>query len=443
MAGRTLSSSSNALKAVEGAIMDITYGDDEFLKYLKAKTGDVRKIGGNGKKSDPYYYSRTVRTHVGDNSGAIEDGGTFNAYDPGTADLIKFPVVNMASTLSMSSMSREVGALVGSPGIDMESDEMDGMLADFALKMKQSVLGQAKGWVTTVKTGGSSTTIYVYDPDLMPIGTRWNLYGVSGDTWTKNTSVGVSGLLTVTDCNIKTGEITLSSNSSAITAGDYLVPYGQYGIRMNGLGDILNNNTNITVNDYVVRRALTSLGGLSRATYPGLKSRISVPADGAPYEITTAALFGFIAEMATAMGKKSGATTGFCHPFTLISIWNVIEKIKTARLGDSVKFGAGGEATIQFPLLKGQGTISGVIGYKKYCLDWFDFSDPEETAMRTVVEPHFIDHGGRDGIWKYEGKPGGVHQYSAVFDGIVGWPFNPRMCGEMAGLQLPTEYQIA
>lgn len=422
--------------------MDITYGDDEFLKYLKALAGEVGKISGGGK-SQPYYYSRTVRTKVGDNAGALADGGSFGTYDAGASDLIKFPCVDLVSMAYLSNMAKEVGSLVG-PNVDSESEEVESLLADFALKLKGNALGQAKGWYTTVKSGSSSTSIVVYDPDLFAIGTRWNIYAVSSDTWTKNTSVGATGVLTVADRNIITGEITWSANSSAITAGEYLVPNGQYGIRMNGLGDILNNNATITVNtNYVVRRALTSLGGLSRATYPGLKSTIVQLGGGTVTDLTEAKLFGFIAAMAADLGRKSGATTMFCHPFTLVSIWNLIAKIRAAKVSDAIKLGAGGEATIEFPLLKSQGKISGVLGWKKYCLSCFDFSNKKESAMRTVVPGHFLDFGGENGIWKYMGGESAPHAHAAFYDTILSWPFNPRMCAELTDIQLPTEYQIA
>jgi hypothetical protein len=437
----TLSSRSNALKAIEGDVMDITYGDDEFLKYLKAQAGEVGKISGGGK-GQPYYYSRTVRTKVGDNAGVIADGGSFGTHDAGAADLIKFPCVDMASMIYLSNQAREVGALVG-PNVTSESEEMESLLADFALKMKGNALGQAKGWYTTVKTGGSSTSTIVYDPDLFAIGTRWNLYGVSSDTWTKDTGVGASGVLTVADRNIITGEITWSANSGAITAGYYLVPNGQYGLRMNGLGDILNNNSTITVNtNYIVRRALTSLGGLSRATYPGLKSTIVRLGNGTATDITEANLFGFIAALAANLGNKTGATTMFCHPFTLVSIWNLISKIRTAKVSDAIKLGAAGEASIEFPLLKGVGKITGVLGWKKYCLSCFDFSNKKESAMRTVVPGHFIDQG-ENGVWKYMGGENAAHAWAAFYDTIISWPFNPRMCGELTDIQLPSEYQIA
>lgn len=439
----TLSSRSNALKAIEGDVMDITYGDDEFLKHLKALTGDLGRISG-GKKGQPYYYARPVRTKVGDNAGAIADGGSFGVYDAGAADLIQYPCVNLASMAYLSNMAREVGALKGSDGMDSETDEVEDMLIDFALKAKGNALGQAKGWYTTVKTGSSTTSIFVYDPDLFAVGTRWNLYGVSSDTWTKDTGVGVSGLLTVADRNIITGEITWTTNSGAITAGYYLVPAGQYGLRMNGAGDILNNNATITVNtNYIVRRALTTIGGLSRATYPGLKSTIVQLGNGTATDITEAKLFGWIAAMAADMGKKTGATTMFCHPFTLVSIWNLISKIRTAKVSDAIKLGAGGEATIEFPLMKGKATISGVLGLKKYCIDAYDFTNKKESAMRTVVPGHFLDFGGENGIWKYMGGESAAHAWAAFYDTIVSWPMNPRMCSELTDIQLPTEYQIA
>jgi hypothetical protein len=283
----------------------------------------------------------------------------------------------------------------------------------------------------------------VYDPDLFAVGTRWNLYAVSGDTWTKNTDVGASGVLTVADRNIITGVITWSANSAAISADEYLVPYGQYGIRMNGLGDILNDNSTVTVNDnYVVRRALTTLGGLSRADYPGLKSTIVQMGSGTATDITEVELFGFITSMAADLGKKTGATAMFCHPYTLISIWNLISKIRAAKVNDAIKLGAGGEAKIEFPLMKGEATISGVLGWKKYCLDAFDFSNKKETAMRTVTKPHFIDQGGPNGIWKYMGQESGPHAWAAFYDTIIAWPFNPRMCGELTDIQLPSKFQI-
>ncbi|GAG31170.1 unnamed protein product, partial [marine sediment metagenome] len=205
--------------------------------------------------------------------------------------------------------------------------------------------------------------------------------------------------------------------------------------------------TNVTVGNYVVRRLLDSYGNNARSSYSALVSPLSwVGLDNTPTDFTASSLFEWIADMASSQdGQMCGATAVFGHTHTLISVWNAIAQLRTMGIKDNrVEYGSKGECTFSHPTLRdGMVKIQGMGGWKKYVLDAFDFSDTENTKIRWDGPPHWVETDETGGIFRYDGKPGSTHTWSSIYSMLIGMPWNPAVCGTLAGIQLPTRKQVA
>ena len=446
MAAADLLVLSGGLKVAAGKIMDISMLGDKLWNSVRDKAGEPTNIKREG---NAFYYYRNAKTSNGDNAGALAEGGTFGTYDPTLGVTMKWPMVTIASMLQVTETAIRAGGLLGpDDSVDMRNFQMQGLMADWGLKMARQISGQAKGWLTTIRENTSTTSIKVMDTDHLRKGNRINVYDVSGDTWTKDASAFTSGEGVVTAVNHQTLTITVNANTHPLTAGQYIVPAGQYGICLNGIGDILAHGAeNITVGNYVVRRLLDSYGNQSRSLYPALEAPVSwVGTANTPADFTPAALFEWVADMASAQdGQMCGATDVFGHTHTLISVWNAIAQLRTMGVKDNrVEYGAKGECTFSHPTLRdGMVTIKGMGGWKKYVLDAFDFSDKENSKIRWDAAPHWVETDETGGIFRYDGGPGRTHTRSGIYNVLLGMPWNPAVCGTLAGIQLPVNKQCA
>jgi hypothetical protein len=445
MAAASLSTLSAILKTYSGKIMDVSMFSDKLWQTIKGNTEQTAfKQEGNA-----FYYHRPAKTSNGDNAGPLAEGGTWPTYDPTLGIDMKWPCTTIGSVLQLTDSAVQAGGCLG-PGdtVDMKNFQMQGLMTDWALKFSSQIVGQAKGWWTTVDGASSSTTVKVRDTSFLRKGQRIIFYGVSSDSWTANTGPGTSGVCTVSTVNHQTRTITVAANGSTIVDGSYLVPYPHYGIALNGIGDILAHGTeNLTVGSYIVRRLLDSYGNQSRTSYPALEAPWSwVGTANTPADFTALALFEWIADMASAQdGQMCGATDVFGHPHTLISVWNAIAQLRTMGIKDNrVEYGAKGECTFSHPTLRdGTVTIKGLGGWKKYVLDAFDFSDKENSKMRWDAPPHWVETDETGGIFRYAGAPGATDTWSGVYKTLVGMPWNPAVCGTLAGINLPANKQCS
>jgi len=442
----SLSTLSAGLKVIAGKIMDISMFGNKLWDSIRDKAGEPTSIKQEGRA---FYYYRNAKTANGDNAGALAEGGTFGTYADTAGITLKWPMVTIASMLQLTDTAVQAGGLLG-PGdtVDMKNFQLSGLMTDWGLKMARQIIGQAKGWLTTVDGAHTSAivAIKVRDTDLIRIGSRLTVYGVSTDTWTLNTGVGTSGTITVTGVNHQTRTITIAANGGTIADGSYLCH--NYGICLNGIGDILAQGaSNITVGSYVVRRLLDSYANNLRSSYPGLQAPVSwVGTANTATDFTAASLFEWIADMAMNQdGQMCGATDMFGHPHTLISVWNAIAQIRQMGIRDNrVEYGSKGEVTFSHPTLRdGTVTIKGIGGWKKYILDAFDFSDKENSKMRWDAAPHWVETDETGGIFRYEGRPSGTDTWSGIYKVLIGMPWNPAVCGTLAGIQLPAGKQAA
>ena len=439
-----LSTLSSGLKVVAGKIMDISMFSNKLWDSIRDKAGEPTSIKQEGKA---FYYYRNAKTANGDNAIALAEGGTFGTYADTAGITLKWPMVTLSSMLQITDTALQAGGLMGSDDtVDMKAFQMQGLYADWALKMNRNLLGQAKGWLTTVDGATATTSVKVRDTDLIRVGSRLTVYTVSSDTWSINSSAGTSGTVTVSAVNHGTRTITIAVNGTTIADGSYLC-HG-YGICMNGIGDIIAQAAaNITVGNYVIARLLDSYGNNSRGTYPGLVAPLSwVGTANTPTDFTAEALFKWVAEMAMNQdGQMCMATDIFGHPFTMISVWNAIAQTRTMGIKDNrIEYGSKGEVTFSHPTLRdGTVTIKGMGGWKKYALTAFDFSDKENTKIRWDAPPHWVETDETGGIFRYAGAPGATDTWSGIYKVLIGMPWNPAVCGTLAGIQLPSSLQVA
>jgi len=455
MSMATLSSVSNVLAKTAGTRADIALKTFPLWQLLKGKAGSGKLIGRsvNGKKT--YYWSRPVPTSTGDNAGNIAETGTLAAYNASTADEALYSLLNTVSTIQISNLALNTGAINSSVDDDDVKIQEDGMMKDWRVKMMNGFMGQHQGWITSVREASTDLVVGVRDTDLFLIGQYINFYAFTApSTWTKNTGPGTSGKCLIsavhpeTDADMTGPHIHIAVNGSTIAAGSFITFDGQYNLANYGLGDGIQAGADITCGNYTITKALTTYANLSRSTYPDLVSLIYQPDGpggvGAP---SVARLFTWIAKIAAHQGEGK-ADIGLCfgHSHTITSVWEILAATRTLGLpsGGRIAYGADLEPTINHPSLIKPVKFEGHIGAKKYCLTALKLSDPEDFFVRDTDAPHYINKGDVNGIFSYDGFPGGgYHAWSAVFDYIWGMILNSRAHSMYAGISLPTEESVA
>jgi len=354
--------------------------DNQFVTRLmnKAKK-DLIPHGGK------YYAERTVGLKNGyPFQQSVQGTGTRPTARYGVPGVARYECAKTWGVLEFSQEALEMGQLIGPDGqVNIEGFEMQQFLNSFSYHNSLSFMGNDVGLITTaVGAGTGATELIVTDGTALREGMYIDSQAASGyaDEITAQQITAISGN-TVTLAAVETW-----------TNGSVIVPVDSYSYFMQGLNDLINDNSEIKFGDYIVSLAKTTYANISRATAGNSlwKATVYQPNAGVLTEFDPIHITYCIGESLRRQGVALGGFT------VAIADWITVMTIADAYRANTITMDEAsnvitvgqGKVYIKHPAVTG-GKIE-LLPYPNYRRYTIDFINENDLELRWTHPPEFV-----------------------------------------------------
>ena len=441
MATGTVGSTYNtALRVVGGELVNTTLHENLVYELIKDKTAEPQNVK---KENKAFYWYHNVKTGNGNSGRNISETGNRPTFYPATLVPAKWALKLLWQPINLTGFDYYAGGLIGPPELTIESAELQSLADGWNLLMSHNLLYQATQQLAQISDSGSSTSIYVYDSDLLDVGMVIDIYRWSGTAWSS-----IATAMTITNLDRETYApktlITVGSNSTPFVANtDYVMLSSQYNTGIDGLGDLINNGADITYGNYVARLATDTYGNMARSTYGMWKATVYQPAGaGKSKDFDPVDVWSVIAKIGLRQGTGlTNISCGLAHPYTIAAIIEKLQQLRVMGLNDNrIVYGSDKKVEIASPMCKGGSFFLEAV--KGYRLGLIDLIDTPSLRMRWVEEPNFvINENGNifHRIVNDAGTP--TDEWRGSFMGYLNMIGYPHRFGCLAGINLPSGLQ--
>ena len=440
MATGTIGSTYNSgLRVIGGDLVDAALHENLVYEMIKDKaSGSPQSVKKEGKA---YYFYHNVKTANGNSGRNVVETGNRPIFYPMTMVPAKWALMCLMQPINLTGFAYYMGGLIGPPELTVESAELQALADGWALLMGQNLLYQGVQWITRVCPGtySSSSTINVYDADLLDDNTYIDIYRLTGSSWS---SVLTAKLISSVDRDTYPNYAVLNMSVADIScnAGDYIMLSSQYNTGMAGLGDIIQaGQADLTIGNYTLRTATDTYGNMARSTYAKWRAPVYQPVPNDAKDFDPLDLWTLIAKMRVRQGTGlAKIDMGLAHPYTIAAIIEKLPQYRVMGMGDgSIVYGSNKKVEISNANVQGGSFyLEGISGYK---MGLIDMICKQALKIRWVEEPNFVLNENGNIFHRTINDAGtATDEWRGTFMGFMNLIASPFMFGCLAGINVPS-----